>query len=129
MRFGNGNNGIMRYRPGLAPRLAAGIWAWQPRAKTSMTIMRPPQHGHGRGRTREPSGSVFSRGCVSLPATAKTASNARALAMFPFAVAIGEKPVMPDAVEALRQHMQQKAPDELVRGERHGLVSLGPSTR
>ncbi len=52
-----------------------------PQAKTSMTIMRPPQHGHGRGRTREPSGPVFSGGCVSL-ATGKTASNARALAMF-----------------------------------------------
>jgi hypothetical protein len=24
---------------------------WQPRAKISMTIMRPPQHGQGRGGT------------------------------------------------------------------------------
>ena len=29
--------------------LCLGAW---PRAKTSMTIMRPPQQGHGRGSTR-----------------------------------------------------------------------------
>ena len=64
----------------------------EPRAKTSMTIMLPPQHGHGRGRIREPSGAVFSGGCVSLPATAKTASNARALAMFPLQLPLARSP-------------------------------------
>ena len=29
---------------------------------------------------------------------------------------------MPDAVEAAGQHVQQEAPDELMRVERHGLV-------
>ena len=29
-------------------------------------------------------------------------------------VAVGEQPIVPDAVEALRQHMDQQAPDELV---------------
>ncbi len=33
---------------------------------------------------------------------------------------------MPDAVEAAWQHMQEKAPDELMRVERHGLVTLWP---
>ena len=33
---------------------------------------------------------------------------------------------MANAVEPLRQHVQQKAPDELIRGERHGLVTLWP---
>ena len=33
---------------------------------------------------------------------------------------------MANAVEALRQHMQEKAPDELMRVERHGLVTLRP---
>jgi hypothetical protein len=33
---------------------------------------------------------------------------------------------MADAVEALRQHMQEEAPDELMRGKRHDLVSLRP---
>ena len=52
----------------------------KPRAKTSMIIMRPPQCGHGRGRTREPSGSAFSAALAS--AAGETASSARALAMF-----------------------------------------------
>ena len=63
----------------------------EPRAKTSMTIMRPPQQGHGRGRTREPSGPVFSGGCVSL-ATGKTASSARALAMFSTRLPLARSP-------------------------------------
>src|SRR6516225_11640058 len=42
------------------------------------------------------------------------------------APAIGEKSVMADAVEALWEHMQQEAPDELVRSERHDLVPLRP---
>ena len=33
---------------------------------------------------------------------------------------------MPNTVEATWQDMQQKAPDELVRGEPHGLVTLWP---
>ena len=42
------------------------------------------------------------------------------------AIAVGEQPVMPDTVEALRQHMHQEPANELVRGERHRLVPLGP---
>ena len=54
----------------------------EPRAKTSMTIMRPPQHGHGRGST-PPSGSAFSVApAPSASAAGKTASSARALAIF-----------------------------------------------
>src|SRR5215813_10378716 len=30
---------------------------WQPGAKVSMTIKRPPQHGHGQGSTRGASGA------------------------------------------------------------------------
>ena len=33
---------------------------------------------------------------------------------------------MPNTVEATWQHMQQKTPDELARGEPHGLVTLRP---
>ena len=54
-----------------------------PRAKTSMTIMRPPQQGHGRGKTRGASGSAFSAAPSPLASVAgNTASSARALAMF-----------------------------------------------
>jgi hypothetical protein len=38
--------------------------------------------------------------------------------------AFGEQAVMADAVEAFWQHVDEEAADELVGGERHGLVSL-----
>jgi hypothetical protein len=38
--------------------------------------------------------------------------------------AIGEQPVMPDAVQAFRQNMHQKASDELARCEGHGSEAL-----
>ena len=41
------------------------------------------------------------------------------------ATAVGEEPVVADAMEALRQHVHEEAADELVRGERHGLVPAG----
>lgn len=34
------------------------------------------------------------------------------------------QPIVPDLVEALGQHMLQKASDELVGGQRHGLPAL-----
>src|SRR6516162_204479 len=40
-------------------------------------------------------------------------------------VGIGEKAVMTDAVKSARQHMDQKATDELVGVERHKLVASG----
>jgi hypothetical protein len=40
--------------------------------------------------------------------------------------AVGEQPVVTDAMQALGQHMDQEAPDELMRGQRHGLVPAGP---
>jgi hypothetical protein len=52
----------------------------QPRAKVSMTIMRPPQHGHGCGRTR--GWSSVASGVSGCFAGAGTASSSRAWAMF-----------------------------------------------
>ncbi len=40
-------------------------------------------------------------------------------------VAVGEEPVVPDAVEAGREHMEEDAPDKLRRGEGHGLLAGG----
>ena len=40
------------------------------------------------------------------------------------AVAVGEETVMPDAMEALRQHVHQKAPDKLVWVQGHCLLTL-----
>ena len=42
------------------------------------------------------------------------------------AAGAGKQPVVADAVEALRQHVEQEAPDELAWIERHGPVSLVP---
>jgi len=40
------------------------------------------------------------------------------------ASAFGEQAVVADAVEALRQHVDEEAANELVGGERHALVSI-----
>ena len=42
------------------------------------------------------------------------------------AVEAGEQPIMSDAVEAFRQHVDQEAWDELVGRQRHGLVAGRP---
>ena len=39
---------------------------------------------------------------------------------------VGEESVVADAMEASRQHMNEKAPDELVGGQGHGLVTITP---
>ena len=39
---------------------------------------------------------------------------------------VGEQAVVADAVEACGQHMDEKAPDELGRGQGHGLVTMTP---
>jgi hypothetical protein len=40
------------------------------------------------------------------------------------ATAAGEQAVVTDTVEALREDVQEKAADELVGGERHGLLTV-----
>jgi len=37
---------------------------------------------------------------------------------------VGEQSIVADAVKATGQDMQEKAPDELVRGQGHGLVAI-----
>ena len=39
---------------------------------------------------------------------------------------VGEQPVVADAVEACRQHVDEEAPDELGRGQGHGPVAITP---
>ena len=40
----------------------------------------------------------------------------------------GEQAIMPDAVEPARQNVEQEAADELVGGERHDALAVGPVT-
>src|ERR1035437_3664522 len=51
-----------------------------PRAKVSMTIVRPPQHGHGRGSMR--GSSIAALGGSGCFVGAGTASSSRARAIF-----------------------------------------------
>ena len=95
----------------------------QPRAKVSMMIMRPPQHGHGCGSTR--GSSIAALGVSGSFGRDGTASSLRACAMFAARLA-GEQAIVADAMEALRQHVDQEAADELVGRQRHRLVSGGP---
>src|SRR6516162_3861650 len=102
---------------------AGRCFGWQPLAKVSMMIMRPPQQRHGRGSTRGPSAAAVSNVLAGFERDG-TASNSRARAMLGGAIAIGEQSVVADAVQALGQHVRQKAANELVGWQGHGLVPV-----
>ena len=95
----------------------------QPRAKTSITIMRAPQRGHGQGSHAWRIGRDIRlllwvggrRGDIEECAGRRDVLGA---------VGVGEEPVVADAVEALGQHMQEKAADELVRVKPHRLPAV-----
>ena len=63
----------------------------QPRANTSMTIMRAPQRGHGQGSTRGVSGVISGWFCASTAGGA-TPSSARAVAMLSARLAEAKRP-------------------------------------
>jgi hypothetical protein len=84
--------------------------------------MRPPQQGQGQASAFAGAGSVVPGSSV-WTAAAATASNSRARAMIS-ARAVGQEPVVADAVEALGQDVEEEAADELVRRERHRLVLI-----
>ena len=62
----------------------------QPRANTSITIMRAPQRGHGQGSTRRASGVISGWFCGSAGGTIW--SSARAVAMFSARLALAKSP-------------------------------------
>ena len=63
----------------------------QPRAKTSITIMRAPQRGHGQDSTRVVSGVLSGWFCGSTAGGA-TPSNARAVLMLSARLALARSP-------------------------------------
>ena len=63
----------------------------QPRAKTSITIMRAPQCGHGQRSTRGASGVISGCFCAST-AGGSTPSSARAVAMLSARLALARSP-------------------------------------
>ena len=106
-RGGPGRVGGRRRCAGLAPAFedfddehaSAAAWAWR------AGILRFDRlgSGHGRGSTEQLAG-VFE---VSLAGGAS------------------KQAVMADAVEALRENVEQEAADELVSGQRHQLLPVG----
>src|SRR5688572_12858152 len=90
------------------------------RSNTSMTIIRPPQHGHGG---RKSSGSAAG----SFVAGGATASSWRASARLVLRELLASSPLVPDAMEAARQDVEQEPTDELVCSERHDLLPVGAS--
>jgi hypothetical protein len=76
----------------------------QPRSKTSMTIIRPPQWGQGQGRTRGSSGAAAF--CSSCSTTGGGSTEQLACACdVSGTLAAGEQTVMANAVEAFGQNM------------------------
>ena len=84
-------------------------------------IMRPPQQGHGRGSTR--GSSVAGLGRLGFFQARRHREQLAGACDIGGAVAIGKQSVVADAVEAVRQDVDEKAADELVRAERHDFVS------
>src|SRR6267154_4521303 len=64
---------------------------WQPRAKVSMMIMRPPQQRHGRGSTRGPSAAAVADVLARFGRDG-TASNSRARAMLAARLPLANNP-------------------------------------
>src|SRR5271166_1854167 len=64
---------------------------WQPRAKDSMMIMRPPQQRHGRGSTRGSSAAAVADVSVGFERDG-TASNSRARAMLAARLPLANNP-------------------------------------
>jgi hypothetical protein len=82
-----------------------------------MISMRPPQHGQAGSLQLAALSAGSLRGFGA-------ASSSRARAMFVGAARFGEQAVVTDAVEALGQHVDAEAADELVGCERRSLVSV-----
>ena len=90
LQFGNGNNGIMTYRPKLAPRLAAGI-GHGAAGEDLDDDHAPATAGHGHGRT----GAVrpgFPEVACPRPRRRQNGEQRAGLGDVPLAAAIGQKP-------------------------------------
>ena len=106
-----GGDGLMRFDPD-DRRSRCGAMPWLAATREVLNDdMRPPQHGHGFGSTRGCRIWRCSRLVRRHPGRHSEQLAARDVRR---AVAIGERPIVTDAMHALGQHMHQEAPDELV---------------
>ena len=92
-------------------------------SNVSTMIIRPPQHGQRRAGERSSARLSASAG-EGWGAFSVAASICLARSMLSSANRAGEQAVVADAVEAGRQHVQEKAADELGGVERHGLEAV-----
>ena len=108
-RIGQGDGrSVMLPAPVVAP---ATVVADRGR-KISMMRIGPPQQGHG---SRRVSGMISARRLRLLSGPVGAPSRPRILAMLALRLRAGEQAVVPDAVEAVGQHVDQEPADELVR--------------
>src|SRR4051812_45526569 len=89
-----------------------------------MITMRPPQHGQAGASGFDAAGS--SPDIVALRLWGWHAEQLSDLRDVAAALGAREQPIVADAMEALREHVDQEAADELVRAERHGLEAVAP---
>src|SRR5262245_65003663 len=97
-----------------------------PAAKTSMTIIRPPQRGQGQGRTRGSSAAAAFSCSGSTTRDARGSTEQLACACdVGGTMGAGEQAIMADTVEAFGQHVREESPDELVGVQCHRLPAFG----
>ena len=90
----------------------------QPRSKASMMIMRPPQQGQACASVCGSPSPVLSASPRSFCDAGRLKQLTRSRDVLD-APAVGERTVVADAVETLRQDVGKKAADEIVDGKRH----------
>ena len=98
-----------------------------PRVKISMMIIAAPQSGQTKwaGPGLPSLEAVVDSGARALDNVQQFTCPVEMLA----APGIGKQPIVADAMKAAGQHVQQEAAHELVRIERHGLVTRLPLAR
>ena len=99
-------------------RLGAGDPAGRGPSNVSMTIIRPPQ-ARAAARRRNVFGLAVGLGARALGSGLRRREQLSGALDGVRSKGAGEEAVMSDAVEAARQHVQEKAADELVGVERH----------
>ena len=87
-----------------------------------MTIILPPQQGHG-GR-QSVGGSIGIIGSAAFDLGLGRGEKLAGARDVGLAAGAGEQAIVADAMEALGQDVEQEAADELVGVERHGPVAL-----
>ena len=93
------------------------------RARFELQLMRPPSDMDAAARGVRRQLRLRTSRAVS-PGTARRATHGPC--DVGGAIAVGEQSIVADAVQALGQHVRQKAPNELAGWQSHGLIAIRP---